>query len=98
MDLGVHLPVLTWNDSERETPSLIAYVETARRLGFTGVSVNDHLQHRRPWLDAPTALASVVSATGDMTLATTIALALPGVAIIAWEAIRAPARRSLPNA
>jgi alkanesulfonate monooxygenase SsuD/methylene tetrahydromethanopterin reductase-like flavin-dependent oxidoreductase (luciferase family) len=38
--------------------------------------VNDHLQHRRPWLDAPTALASVVSATGDMTLATTIALAV----------------------
>src|SRR5207342_3338383 len=54
----------------------IAYVEVARRLGFTAVSVNDHLQHRRPWLDAPTALASVVSATGDMTLATTIALAV----------------------
>jgi alkanesulfonate monooxygenase SsuD/methylene tetrahydromethanopterin reductase-like flavin-dependent oxidoreductase (luciferase family) len=76
MDLGVHLPVLTWNPSEPEIPSLIAYVETARRLGFTAVSVNDHLQHRRPWLDAPTALASVVSATGDMTLATTIALAV----------------------
>jgi alkanesulfonate monooxygenase SsuD/methylene tetrahydromethanopterin reductase-like flavin-dependent oxidoreductase (luciferase family) len=76
MDLGVHLPVLSWDRTETETPSLIAYVETARRLGFTAVSVNDHLQHRRPWLDAPTALASVVSATGDMTLATTIALAV----------------------
>ena len=76
MDLGVHLPVLTWNESEPGTPPLIAYVEAARRLGFTAVSVNDHLQHRRPWLDAPTALASVVSATGDMTLATTIALAV----------------------
>jgi len=76
MDLGVHLPVLTFNESEPDTPSLIAYVETARQLGFTAVSVNDHLQHRRPWLDAPTALASVVSATGDMTLATTIALAV----------------------
>ena len=76
MELGVHLPVLQWNASEPEIPSLIAYVETARRLGFTAVSVNDHLQHRRPWLDAPTALASVVSATGDMTLATTIALAV----------------------
>ncbi|MGA9160392.1 MAG: LLM class flavin-dependent oxidoreductase [Actinomycetota bacterium] len=72
----MHLPVLTWIESEPETPSLIAYVETARRLGFKAVSVNDHLQHRRPWLDAPTALASVVSATGDMTLATTIALAV----------------------
>jgi alkanesulfonate monooxygenase SsuD/methylene tetrahydromethanopterin reductase-like flavin-dependent oxidoreductase (luciferase family) len=76
MDLGVHLPVLQWSESEPETPSLIAYVETARRLGFTAVSVNDHVQHRRPWLDGPTALASVVSATGDMTLATTIALAV----------------------
>jgi alkanesulfonate monooxygenase SsuD/methylene tetrahydromethanopterin reductase-like flavin-dependent oxidoreductase (luciferase family) len=76
MDLGVHLPVLQWNESGPETPSLIAYVEAARRLGFTAVSVNDHLQHRRPWLDAPTALASVVSATGDMMLATTIALAV----------------------
>ena len=76
MDLGVHLPVLTWSESEPATPSLIAYVETARRLGFTAVSVNDHVQHRRPWLDGPTALASVVSATGDMTLATTIALAV----------------------
>jgi alkanesulfonate monooxygenase SsuD/methylene tetrahydromethanopterin reductase-like flavin-dependent oxidoreductase (luciferase family) len=76
MDLGVHLPVLTWNESEPQAPSLIEYVETARRLGFTAASVNDHLQHRRPWLDAPTALASVVSATGDMALATTIALAV----------------------
>ena len=76
MDLGVHLPVLTWNESEPEIPSLIAYVEAARRIGFTAVSVNDHLQHRRPWLDAQAALASVVAATGDMTLATTIALAV----------------------
>jgi hypothetical protein len=28
----------------------------------------------------------------------TLALALPGVAILAWEAIRSPARRSLPHA
>lgn len=48
----------------------------ARQLGFTAVSVNDHVQYRRPWLDGPTALASVVSETGDMALATTIALAV----------------------
>jgi hypothetical protein len=29
MELGVHLPVLQWSESEPETPSLIAYAETA---------------------------------------------------------------------
>jgi glycosyltransferase 2 family protein len=38
------------------------------------------------------------AATGFLFFVTTIALALPGVAVIAWEAIRAPARRSLPHA
>jgi glycosyltransferase 2 family protein len=42
--------------------------------------------------------ADAAAATGFLFFATTIALALPGVAIIAWEAIRAPARRSLPHA
>ena len=68
MDLGVHLPVLQWSESEPETPSLIAYVETARRLGFTAVSVNDHVQHRRPWLDGPTALAQFERDEPDVVL------------------------------
>jgi len=42
--------------------------------------------------------ADAAAATGFLFFATTIALALPGVAIIAWEAIRTPARRSLPHA
>jgi hypothetical protein len=42
--------------------------------------------------------ADAAAATGFLFFATTIALALPGVAVIAWEAIRAPARRSLPHA
>ncbi|HUH20993.1 MAG TPA: LLM class flavin-dependent oxidoreductase, partial [Gaiellaceae bacterium] len=76
MDLGVHLPLLTWDEAGSGRVSLIEYVRTAERLGFTAVSVNDYVQYRRPWLDGPTALASVVSATGEMTLATTIALAV----------------------
>jgi alkanesulfonate monooxygenase SsuD/methylene tetrahydromethanopterin reductase-like flavin-dependent oxidoreductase (luciferase family) len=76
IDLGVHLPLLTWDESRSKPASLIEYVRTAKGLGFAAVSVNDHLQYRRPWLDGPTALASVVSATGEMTLATTIALAV----------------------
>jgi uncharacterized protein (TIRG00374 family) len=42
--------------------------------------------------------ADAAAATGFLFFATTIALALPGVAVLAWEAIRAPARRSLPHA
>jgi glycosyltransferase 2 family protein len=42
--------------------------------------------------------ADAAAATGFLFFATTIGLALPGVAIIAWEAIRSPARRSVPDA
>jgi glycosyltransferase 2 family protein len=42
--------------------------------------------------------ADAAAATGFLFFAVTLALALPGVAILAWEAIRSPARRSLPHA
>jgi alkanesulfonate monooxygenase SsuD/methylene tetrahydromethanopterin reductase-like flavin-dependent oxidoreductase (luciferase family) len=76
LDFGVHLPLLAWDEPRYDLASLTEYVRTAERLGFTAVSVNDHLQFRRPWLDGPTALASVLAATGEMTVATTIALAV----------------------
>ena len=76
MELGVHLPLLAWGEARFDSASLIEYVRTADRLGFTAVSANDHLQYRRSWLDGPTALASVASATGDMALATTVSLAV----------------------
>ncbi len=76
MDFGVHLPLLAWNEPRFTLATLIQVVRTAKRLGFSAVSVNDHLQFRRPWLDGPTALASVLAATGEMSVATTIALAV----------------------
>jgi glycosyltransferase 2 family protein len=42
--------------------------------------------------------ADAAAAVGFLFFATTIGLALPGVAIFAWEAIRSPARRSVPDA
>jgi hypothetical protein len=42
--------------------------------------------------------AEAAAATGFLFFAVTLALALPGVAILALEAIRSPARRSLPHA
>jgi alkanesulfonate monooxygenase SsuD/methylene tetrahydromethanopterin reductase-like flavin-dependent oxidoreductase (luciferase family) len=68
MDLGVHLPLTN------PQPRLRAVVETARECGFTAVSANDHLVFRGPWLDGPTALASVIEASEGMTLAMTAAL------------------------
>jgi glycosyltransferase 2 family protein len=42
--------------------------------------------------------ADAAAATGFLFFATTVALALPGVAIVAVEAIRSPTRRSVPHA
>jgi alkanesulfonate monooxygenase SsuD/methylene tetrahydromethanopterin reductase-like flavin-dependent oxidoreductase (luciferase family) len=52
---------------------LVEYVETATVLGFDAVSANDHLVFDTPWLDGPTALAAVVSCSGDAQLFTTVA-------------------------
>jgi alkanesulfonate monooxygenase SsuD/methylene tetrahydromethanopterin reductase-like flavin-dependent oxidoreductase (luciferase family) len=68
MDLGVHLPLTN------PQPPLRAVVETARECGFAAVSANDHLVFNGPWLDGPTALASVIDASEGMTLAMTAAL------------------------
>jgi alkanesulfonate monooxygenase SsuD/methylene tetrahydromethanopterin reductase-like flavin-dependent oxidoreductase (luciferase family) len=67
MDLGVHLPLTN-------PQPLRAVVETARECGFAAVSANDHLVFNGPWLDGPTALASVIDAAEGMTLAMTAAL------------------------
>lgn len=40
------------------------------------VSANDHLVFQTPWLDGPTALASIIERSGKMTLATTVSLAV----------------------
>jgi alkanesulfonate monooxygenase SsuD/methylene tetrahydromethanopterin reductase-like flavin-dependent oxidoreductase (luciferase family) len=76
VDFGVHLPLLAWGETRYDLATLVEYVRTADQLGFKAVSMNDHLQFRRPWLDGPTALASVLSVTGEMTVATTITLAV----------------------
>ena len=53
---------------------LEGYTRTAADLGFAALSVNDHMVFEVPWLDGPTALAAVLGHSGNMTLATTVAL------------------------
>jgi probable F420-dependent oxidoreductase len=74
MDYGVHLPLIGFGERPPSLRHLMQYTETAERLGFAALSVNDHLLFSRPWLDGPTALSSVLTATGRMDLMTTVAL------------------------
>ena len=74
MKLGVHLPLADLGGGHPTGADLRTYASTARDLGYTTLAANDHLLWRYPWLDGPTALASVISAAGDMVLATSITL------------------------
>jgi alkanesulfonate monooxygenase SsuD/methylene tetrahydromethanopterin reductase-like flavin-dependent oxidoreductase (luciferase family) len=69
----VHLPLMDFGDARWSVGRLVEYVETATALGFEAVCANDHMIFATPWLDGPTALASVVAASGDARLMTTAA-------------------------
>ena len=75
MELGVHLPLMEFRDEGQSLGRLQAAVDAAAQSGFVAVSANDHFVFSTPWLDGPTALAAVIDRSGEMTLATTIALA-----------------------
>ena len=66
MDYGAHLPVIDFGFRKFSLEWLSAYVRTARDLGFKAVLANDHLIYSLPWLDAPTALATILSDSGTM--------------------------------
>src|SRR5215204_6802530 len=76
MDLGIHLPLMQFGGERLSLGRLVQAVDAARDCGLAAVSANDHFVFSTPWLDGPTALASVIERTGDMTLATTVSLAV----------------------
>lgn len=76
MDLGVHLPLMKFGGEELSFKRLAETVDAARECGFAAVSANDHFVFSTPWLDGPTALASVLERSGEMTVATTVSLAV----------------------
>jgi alkanesulfonate monooxygenase SsuD/methylene tetrahydromethanopterin reductase-like flavin-dependent oxidoreductase (luciferase family) len=73
MRFGVHLPLMDFADQGFAIYRLVHYVETATELGFDAIAANDHILFATPWLDGPTALAAVVSCSGDARLFTTVA-------------------------
>ncbi|HEX3290586.1 MAG TPA: LLM class flavin-dependent oxidoreductase [Gaiella sp.] len=74
LEFGVHLPLISFVGEQRSLDDLLAFTKAANDLGYTHVCANDHLVFSRPWLDGPTALAAVVAHSGQMTLATTVAV------------------------
>ena len=74
MKLGIHLPLMEFGDEGQSLERLTRAVDAARECGFAAVSANDHFLFQAPWLDGPTALAAAIERSGDMELATTIAL------------------------
>ena len=75
MELGAHLPLMEFRDEGQSAERIRDAATTARDCGSAAVSANDHLVFQTPWLDGPTALASVIDHTGSLELATTILLA-----------------------
>jgi alkanesulfonate monooxygenase SsuD/methylene tetrahydromethanopterin reductase-like flavin-dependent oxidoreductase (luciferase family) len=65
---------MEFRDEGQSLARLKATVDSARHCGFAAVSANDHFVFSAPWLDGPTALAAVVERSGELALATTIAL------------------------
>ena len=75
MEIGAHLPLMDFGGNPYTSAHLSGYARRAVELGFTTLAANDHMVFSVPWLDGPTALASVVGVSGTATLATTVALA-----------------------
>jgi alkanesulfonate monooxygenase SsuD/methylene tetrahydromethanopterin reductase-like flavin-dependent oxidoreductase (luciferase family) len=76
VELGVHLPLMRFGEEPLSLARLTGTVDAARDLGFAAISANDHFVFQTPWLDGPTALASMIERSGKMTLATTLSLAV----------------------
>ena len=72
---GAHLPLIDISgEGVPDLGALRAYAQTAAALGYRYLSANDHMVFSRPWLDGPTALAAVLDAAPEVTLATTVSL------------------------
>ena len=74
MDLGVHLPLMPFGGEPLSLERLARVVDATRECGFAAVAANDHFVFQTPWLDGPTALASMIERSGGLALATTVSL------------------------
>ena len=89
MELGIHLPLMRFGEEQLSRQRLEAAVDAARDCGFSAVAANDHLVFQTPWLDGPTALASMIERSGAMALATTVSLAVLRGPVVLAKALAA---------
>lgn len=75
MEAGLHLPQLDLTGEGLRPSRVFGSVAAARSNGFVAVSANDHFLFGTPWLDGLSLLSAVLECSGELTLATTIALA-----------------------
>jgi alkanesulfonate monooxygenase SsuD/methylene tetrahydromethanopterin reductase-like flavin-dependent oxidoreductase (luciferase family) len=76
VELADHLPLMRFGAEQLSLERLQGAVDAARECGFAAVSANDHFVFQTPWLDGPSALASMIERSGRMELATTVSLAV----------------------
>ena len=74
MDIGAHLPLIDFGDGPPTAADLTSYARCCVDLDYTALAANDHVVFPRPWLDGLTALAAVAGSSGNLDLATTVAL------------------------
>jgi alkanesulfonate monooxygenase SsuD/methylene tetrahydromethanopterin reductase-like flavin-dependent oxidoreductase (luciferase family) len=74
MELGAHLPLMEFGGEGQSLERIRSAAATARECGFAAVSANDHFVFSTPWLDGPTALATVIEHSAPLELATTVSL------------------------
>ena len=48
MEIGVHLPLISFHGEQRSINDLLAFTDAARDLGYTHLCANDHLVFSRP--------------------------------------------------
>ena len=74
MEYSAHLPSIDFSGKRFLLTDLRSYGATAAELDYTFLCANDHLPCSLPWLDDPTALATVIEASERMTMATIVSI------------------------
>ena len=86
VEYGAHLPLADLDGRGWSASALASYARTAQQLGFRTLTADDHLVFSRPWLDGIVALASVIEASSNLDLATTMSSAVRGPAALSKAA------------
>jgi alkanesulfonate monooxygenase SsuD/methylene tetrahydromethanopterin reductase-like flavin-dependent oxidoreductase (luciferase family) len=74
LELAAHLPLVQFDGPPVSRERILETARAAARLGFWGISANDHVIFSRPWIDGPSALAMAIPESGEMRVCTTISL------------------------